>query len=242
MPKNFALPAKPQAEVFHPERTRLPDLTAARLAYRAKVARRCRLFIRLFTRASFHGLENFPASGPALIVSNHLGSLDLVIALAALPAQPEGIGKVELFDLRVFGRWLDRYGVIWVHRGTPDRRALRAALQALAEGRFLGIAPEGRQSVTGALEEGTGGAAYLALKADVPVIPITLTGTEDPYVMGCWRRLRRPVMTLTVGNPFRLDPVPDFSGAVEAGTERIMRKLAEQLPEQYRGVYGSPAD
>ena len=59
---------------------------------------------------------------------------------------------------------MDWYGTIWVHRGRPDRRALRAALNGLAEGRMLAIAPEGRESISGELEQGTDGAAYIALR------------------------------------------------------------------------------
>ena len=60
--------------------------------------------------------------------------------------------------------------MIWVHRGQPDRRAMRAALDALAEGRMVTLAPEGRQSVIGGLEEGNPGAAFLALKSGRHVI------------------------------------------------------------------------
>jgi 1-acyl-sn-glycerol-3-phosphate acyltransferase len=134
---------------------------------------------------------------------------------------------------------MDAYGVIWVHRGQPDRRALRAALQGLGQGRLVTIAPEGRESLSGALEEGTRGAAYLALKAGVPVIPVTLTGTENWRVYGNLKRFRRTEMSVTVGQPFYLDVPGNQRQAQEQGTLQIMRKLAEQLPEEYRGVYRS---
>jgi 1-acyl-sn-glycerol-3-phosphate acyltransferase len=193
--------------------------------------------IRRLTRTSFHGLENFPKSGPGLIVTNHLGDADIVLCLAGLSIQPDALAKIELIDLPIFGRWLDRYGGIWVHRGTADRRALRAALDGLAEGRFIAIAPEARQSLTGALEEGTGGAAYLALKTGVPIIPVALTGTEDENIYGSWRRLRKPVASFTIGPPFRLEPEPPRADAIDRGTDVIMRRLAALLPEEYRGVY-----
>jgi 1-acyl-sn-glycerol-3-phosphate acyltransferase len=131
------------------------------------------------------------------------------------------------------------YGVIWVHRGQPDRRALRAALQGLGEGRMVAIAPEGRESLSGALEEGTRGAAFLALKAGVPILPITLTGTENWRVYGNLKRLRRPEITITVGKPFTLDAAGDQRLALQQGTLKIMQTLADQLPQEYRGVYRS---
>ena len=72
--------------------------------------------------------------------------------------------KIELYEIPLLGKVLDLYGVIWVRRGQPDRRALRAVMEAMDDKRMVAIAPEGRESLTGALEEGTGGAAYLALR------------------------------------------------------------------------------
>jgi 1-acyl-sn-glycerol-3-phosphate acyltransferase len=129
-----------------------------------------------------------------------------------------------------------------VHRGQPDRRALRAALQALEQGRIVGIAPEGRESLTGALEEGTAGAAYLALKADAPVLPVTFTGSENVRLLRNIRRLRRTPMTVTIGPLFHLDPAGDYKAAIERGTREIMMTLARQLPPEYRGVYKSNAE
>jgi 1-acyl-sn-glycerol-3-phosphate acyltransferase len=132
---------------------------------------------------------------------------------------------------------MDTYGVIWVHRGRPDRRALHAVLDGLAEGRVIAIAPEGRESVSGALEEGTPGAAYLALKSGAPILPVTFTGTENRNVYGSLKRLRRAEISLTIGKPFHLDQSGNWRQAVDQGTQQIMLTLAEQLPPEYRGVY-----
>src|SRR4030067_146028 len=117
-----------------------------------------------------------------MVVSNHLGDADLIVGMAYSPYEVEILSKAELYDYPILGKLMDAYGVIWVHRGQPDRRALRAALEALRQGRVVGIAPEGRESLTGSLEEGTGGAAYLALKADGPILPVTFTGTQKATV------------------------------------------------------------
>jgi 1-acyl-sn-glycerol-3-phosphate acyltransferase len=103
----------------------------------------------------------------------------------------------------------------------------------------VAIAPEGRESLSGALEEGTRGAAYLALKAGVPVLPITMTGTENRAVYGSLKRFRRAEISLTVGLPFYLDAADDQRQVLQRGTQKIMQKLAEQLPEEYRGFYRS---
>ena len=188
-------------------------------------------------RAKISGVENFPKKGPALIVTNHLGGLDAILALAAMPVQPEGIAAAEVYDWRYIGRLLDWYGAIWIHRGTPDRRAIRCATDALAEGRFLALAPEGRESVTGELEIATGGAAFIALRAGVPVVPIAMTGTEDEHVFGSWRRLKRPAVSLKIGRPISLEDLSPGRNANVAATERIMQAIASLLPESYRGYY-----
>jgi 1-acyl-sn-glycerol-3-phosphate acyltransferase len=132
---------------------------------------------------------------------------------------------------------MDWYGTIWLHRGRPDRRAIKAALDGFAEGRFILIAPEGRVSLTGGLEEGEHGAAFLALKADVPVIPVVVIGTENAHVYGHLKRLRRAPVMLRVGKAFRLSQQADRRETVLKGTDQIMKALAKLLPEAYRGSY-----
>jgi 1-acyl-sn-glycerol-3-phosphate acyltransferase len=232
-------PPKPVNEVVRPEITRLPVLTVWRRVFRRVILWLLRIIVRLCVRCSISGRENIPTQGAALLVSNHLGDADMVVGLAFAPKPVEFISKAEMYDYPVVGKLMDAYGVIWVHRGQPDRRALRAALQGLSEGRMVTIAPEGRESLSGALEEGTRGAAYLALKASVPVIPVTVTGTENRQVYGNIKRFKRTEITLTVGQPFRLDPAPDQKQALQQGTLKIMHKLAEQLPVEYRGYYSS---
>lgn len=242
MPKNTAASEKPRSREYRPELIRLPDLNPERLAYREKWVVRCRKFIRRFTRATVTGLEHFPQSGPALLVANHLGDADAVLGLAGLPVPPDALGKVELYNLPFFGKWLDRYGVIWIHRGMADRKAIRCALDGLSEGRFVAIAPEGRQSVTGALEEATGGAAFIALRAGVPVVPMAFVGTEDRNVYLNLLRFRKPVMSLSVGPSFTLEKHADRSTSIEAGTRQIMERIADLLPESYQGVYQGGKD
>ena len=191
MPTPPSPPPKPISKIWRPELTRLPRLSPARRAFRALTRLIARVLILLLTDAEFRGLRQFPAQGPALIVVNHLGDADTAMLLAALPAAPEALGRIELYYFPVLGKIMDWYGTIWLHRGQPDRRALRCALDALAEGRFLIIAPEGRYSLIRGLEEGGPGAAYLALNAKVPIVPIALTGTENANVYGNLRRLRR---------------------------------------------------
>ena len=228
---------KPVSAAIRPEITRLPRLTLWRRIFRRFMIWFVRWLIWLFTETSTQGLENLPRQGPLLVVTNHLGDADLLVGMAYAPFEVEILSKAELYDYPMLGKLMDAYGVIWVHRGQPDRRALRSALEALRQGRVVGIAPEGRESVTGSLEEGTGGAAYMALKADVPIIPVTFTGTENQRIYANLKRLRKTRVTMTVGCQFRLEDQSGRRQAIDAGTQKIMQTLAEQLPPEYHGVY-----
>jgi 1-acyl-sn-glycerol-3-phosphate acyltransferase len=230
-------PAKPRSQVFHKGLTRLPPLTRGRKIVRWALKGLARLLVMLFTEVQLNGVENLPRKGPALVVANHLGDVDVVVGIAHLSFEIEEVAKIELYDYPVLGALMEAFGVIWVHRGQPDRQAINAVLLGFKEGRVIFIAPEGRESLTGSLEEGTGGAAYLALKADVPLIPMTFTGTENKRVFANLRRLRRTRITLTVGQPFKLEARQDWRTSIREGTREIMTRLAAQLPEEYRGVY-----
>jgi 1-acyl-sn-glycerol-3-phosphate acyltransferase len=228
---------KPRSSTLRPELTRLPRLSLIRRLFRSFLHYLARIAVALLTRYELSGLENFPRHGPALLVVNHLGDADGVLGLAFFPRYVEALAKMELYDIPLLGRLMHAYGVIWVHRGHPDRRAIQAALASLREGRLVGVAPEGRESLTGGLEEGTGGAAYIAIKAGVPVLPVTFVGTENSKIYSNLKRLRRAPVSITVGPMFYLEQLPDRRESVRMGTRFIMERLAVQLPPEHRGVY-----
>jgi 1-acyl-sn-glycerol-3-phosphate acyltransferase len=197
------------------------------------------LVLFLTCRVKITGLENFPRQGPALLVFNHLGDADVVVGLAYMPSnQIQTLAKIDLFiEYPLLGRIMETYGVIWIHRGTPDRRALRAALVALQKGQFVAIAPEGRESLNGKMETGMGGAAYLAIKAGTGILPIGITGTENTHVYGKIRHFRKAEITLQVGKLFQLEEHELNRQAVRSGTQKIMRKIADQIPTVYQAAY-----
>lgn len=230
-------PPKPITEIWRPDLVALPRLTFARRAFRVFMRGLTKIVTFFTMRTTIHGMENFPKQGPALIVINHLGDADAVLVGASIPTTIDGMGKIELNDDWLVGRIFRAYGVIWVHRGRPDRRALRAALDALAQGRMVGLAPEGRQSLIGGLEEGNEGAAFLAMKSGAPIIPVAMTGTENGNIYGHLKKWKRAPVTLTVGKPFFLQEQTDRQKMLREGTRQIMESLANLLPESYRGNY-----
>jgi len=232
-----SLPPKPINKIYRPELTRLPELTRTRRIVRKVLHAFVRVVVRLGIRLEVCGRENIVTQGPLLVVSNHLGGTDVLVGISVAPQPYDLLGKVELIDFPIIGKLMEAYGTIWVHRGRPDRKAIRAALQGLSEGRIVAIAPEGRESVTGELESGTGGAAYLALKAKVPILPVAVTGTENWRVFGNLKRLRRTSVRISIGEQFLLENIPDRRQAIAAGTQKIMVTLAQMLPPENRGIY-----
>jgi len=196
------------------------------------------LLLKILTRWEVEGRENLPRGGPLLVVFNHLGHLDVALLMATLPWRITGLAVAGLREVPVTGFLLRLGGVIWVNRGHYDREALRRALAVLGRRDVLVIAPEGRISVTGALERGKTGPVFLAQRANVPILPIGITGTEDaPEKL---MRFRRPHLRVIIGQVFRLPERPPGRSRKEqlrADSDFIMHRLAELLPERYRGVY-----
>ncbi len=235
---------KPVTDWWRPDLVRLPRLTWRRRLFRVFMHGVLKLTTLVTMRATVQGMENFPKQGPALIVINHLGDADAVLLGASIPRPIDGMGKIELNEHWLVGPLFRGYGIIYIHRGRPDRKAIRAALDGLAEGRMIALAPEGRQSLEGKLEEGTDGAAFLAMKTGALIVPIAMTGTENEkiYDRKWWQRA--PV-TLTVGKPFKLQEQADREvpkrlrdhQMLREATIQIMEALASLLPESYLGNY-----
>jgi 1-acyl-sn-glycerol-3-phosphate acyltransferase len=131
---------------------------------------------------------------------------------------------------------------IFVQRGEVDRKALRQALAVLKGGGYMGMAPEGTRSPTFALQQGKGGAAYLAYRAKVPLVPAVSWGQEKLF--SYLKRLRRVPIRVVLAAPFEAPPVEGRAGTAEihALSEEIMYRLAAMLPPEYRGVYSDVAE
>lgn len=229
---------KPISEVWRPELVRLPKLTRTRIAFRAFSHGLIKLVAKICLNVTSEGMENFPRTGPVLVVINHLGDSDVPALISKLPLPPDALGKIELYDVPILGKLMDWYGIIWLHRGQADTRALRTALKGFSENRIIVIAPEGRYSVTGALEQGNGGAAFLAYKSGAAILPIAITGTENENVYGHIKKFRRAHVHVKVGKMFKLnEQVSGRQEAVAQGTRQIMQALAGLLPEKYHGAY-----
>jgi 1-acyl-sn-glycerol-3-phosphate acyltransferase len=198
------------------------------------------VLVRLLTRTQVRGLEHVPEQGPCLFVTNHLHWLDSPLIAVALPYRVYVFAGEKWAKHLLLGPLFRSLDAIFVHRGEIDRNALRKAFAVLGGGGMLGLAPEGTRSKTGGLQRGRSGAAYMALRAGVQVVPIAITGEAE--VFKALKRLRRAQVRVAVGPTFeppivQADQRPS-STQVRHFTEEIMYRLAAMLPPGYRGEYG----
>ena len=156
--------------------------------------------LRSFARVEIAGLEHLPVEGPYLIATNHLHWLDPPGLLVAFPYRAFAFAAAKRQNHWFFGRLFRALGTIWVRRGEVDRQALRQATTVLNGGGVLGVAPEGTRSSTGALQQARNGAAYLAYRTGVKLVPAVTWGQEE--VFRSLRRLRRSTMHIVFGPPF----------------------------------------
>ncbi len=191
---------------------------------------------RLMAHVEIVGAEHIPAAGPFILVTNHISRLDPPILMLAMPHPIYVLAASEYRRVPLLRQLMEATGAIWVRRGELDLAALRAALQVLERGDVLGLAPEGTRSRTRALQRAKPGAAYIALRAGVPILPVALTGTEK--MLEDFLHLRRMRIRVVIGEPFQLPVNGRPRGEVlESTTDLIMRRIAALLPPEYQGVY-----
>ncbi len=194
------------------------------------------LLFRSLTKLETVGVENVPREGACLMVINHLSLADPALVCGTTPRQCVMFTADKWQHTPVVSHIANTFGVIWVARGEVDRTALKDALGFLRAGWMLGIAPEGQRSRSGVLQAGKPGAAYLADRARVPILPIAIMGTEK--ISSGFKRLRRAPVKCVYGKPFHL-PTNGRARADELDkmTDLIMCHLAALLEPQYRGAY-----
>lgn len=187
------------------------------------------LLLRVIFRLRVTGLEHLPRSGPVILAGNHSGFLDGPIVFIVTPRPSAFLAKSELYA----GPWrrvLDFAHQIPVRRHTPDRTALRRALEVLAAGGVLGVFPEGTRGA-GHLETVQHGIGYLAVKAGCPIVPVACLGTADALPKGARVPRWRAQVDVEFGEPFEIDvdADPRSRRAVASAAEQIRRHLVDHV-------------
>ena len=152
------------------------------------------------------GLEKIDPAGSYVFVANHRSLMDIPVLLAHLPLQFRFFAKKGLFLIPIMGTHLRRAGHLPVVKGDP-RASLKSMSDAARLIRERGLSvllfPEGGRS-TDRLQEFKEGAAYVAIKAGVPVIPIAMTGTREVLPMGSMQ-IMSGIVELKIGDPISIE-------------------------------------
>ena len=204
--------------------------------------------LNLLFRPWVKGLDNVPATGPAVIVSNHLSFSDSIFLPIVVPRTVVFLAKSEYFTGKgIKGRLtalffrlsnqlpMDRSG------GAASSSSLSAGMEILNEGGVLGIYPEGTRSPDGRLYRGKTGVAKLVLATGVPVIPVAMIGTDKVQPIG--RRIpniRR--VGIIIGEPLdfsRYEGLEDDRFVQRSVTDEIMYELMRLSGQEYVDAYAS---
>lgn len=186
-------------------------------------------------RVRVEGLENITPGGAYVFVSNHLSLMDTPLVLASIPVQFRFLAKRSLYKVPFIGYHLSRAGHIPVEREDP-RSSLRTLIEASRMVRERGVSvlvfPEGSRS-KGSLGEFKDGAAYIAIRAGVPAVPLGIRGTREILPPGSLT-VRSGAVTLRVGRP-----LPTAAMQLKEH-KQLTRLLRERVAELISAEIGAP--
>jgi 1-acyl-sn-glycerol-3-phosphate acyltransferase len=170
------------------------------------------------------GRENLTDGDTYLVMSNHQSHYDIPVLFYVMGPNLRMIAKKELFGVPIFGNALRAAGFVEIDRGDRNAaiRNLAQAHALLASGTHVWIAPEGTRSTTGKLGPFKKGAFYLALNAELPILPVSLRGTRD--VLPAHGLLSTEGQRVQVTFHPKVDPRPYVSAGKE-GRQQLMDKV-----------------
>lgn len=184
------------------------------------------LLCKIFFRIEVRGKENMPKKGGFILASNHFSYLDPIILGVVSPRKLNYMARHDLFFNRFFGQLLLSLGVFPVKRNSADRPALKQAIKGLSKGRPLLLFPEGTRQggPNPAPLEPLAGVGYLAAKANVPVIPAHIKGTDKALPKGA-RYIKPAKICVCFGKQINIE-----RGLPYQETARLIMAKIRQLP------------
>ena len=186
---------------------------------------------RSYVRLRVKGLQHVPAEGAMMLVANHVSFVDPIVLGSAFPRRIVFMITRPIYDLRRLTWFYYMMGTIPVAPDVPDPGAMKAALRVLHANGIVGIFPEGQRMPDGNLGEGKSGAALLAARTGVPVVPAAIIGAHK--VMPGGSIFPRPrAVRVVFGEPIRFPAVTSRRPTreqLDAFAELIMRKISELM-------------
>jgi 1-acyl-sn-glycerol-3-phosphate acyltransferase len=207
-------------------------------------------WLKLVFRPQVSGAENVPATGPAILASNHLSYADWLFMPLTLPRRVTFVAKAEYFTTPGLKGWFQRKffsgaGQVPIDRSGANAAegALKTAKRILEEGELFGIYPEGTRSHDGKLYRGKTGVARLALETGVPVVPVAVVGTDVVAPPGqTFGKLTRPIVRF--GKPLdfsRYEGMENDRYILRSITDEIMYEIMRLSGQEYVDMYASRA-
>lgn len=195
----------------------------------------------LVTRTRVIGRHNIPESGPFLLAPIHRSNIDTPLAAAVTRRRLRFMGKDSIWRVPLIGWVMSALGAFPVTRGTADREALKRCIAVLEGGEPLVLFPEGTRQSGPVVMPLFDGAAYVAVKAQVPIIPVGIGGSEGVMPKGS-KMIRPRKCVVVVGEPIRAER--DAEGriprsAVKDVTERLSGEL-QRLFDEAQQLAGTP--
>jgi len=172
------------------------------------------------------GLERVTPNNPTVYCANHQSAMDIPVLFVNLPLQFRFVAKRSLFNIPFLGWHLHRSGHIPVDRDRPREalKSMRMAAEEIRQGKSVLLFPEGHRSRDGQMLPFKAGSFYIAILAEVPIVPITLNGTANVLKPDTYHV--RAGQTEMIVHP----PV---------ATQGLSLKDADKLSEQVRAIIAS---
>jgi 1-acyl-sn-glycerol-3-phosphate acyltransferase len=197
-----------------------------------------RALLRLLTRTTITGQEHLTAEGPVIYAANHASTFDALLLLTILPLDTVFVGPGD-FKLLWPANWIVNHaGLILMKRGAVDRDGLKRMIEVLKAGGRLAMFPEGG-TWEKPIDDVKSGASYLSQAAGARIVPMGFGGTYQVWTRIF--RLRRPKMTITIGEP--LPPVTVSADRkhrqdeLQAAAVDLMHRIYDLLPRDTQARY-----
>jgi 1-acyl-sn-glycerol-3-phosphate acyltransferase len=182
----------------------------------------------IFSPLQVTGLEKIDTSKPHVYAANHGSAIDIPVLYVHLPFQFRIAFKKELLSYPIVGWQLKRSGQVCIDQQNPSHSisSIRAALKGLKEGLPLVIFPEGGRTPDGEIKPFLQGAFFLAIKAQVDIVPVALVGTFELLPMNTYHIQCRP-LEMRVGEPI------STAGMTMRDLEAVSNKVKAALEHLY---------
>jgi 1-acyl-sn-glycerol-3-phosphate acyltransferase len=190
------------------------------------------VFCRVWFRVEIKGRDQVPSSGPYVIAPVHRSIVDTLLAGCLTRRRIRFMGKDSLWKYRWAGSFFSSLGAFPVHRGTPDREALRRCEEALRGGEPVVLFPEGTRQSGPKVQPLFEGAAFVAARAGVPILPVGIGGSEWAMTKGK-KRIRPVKVAMVVGAPI---PAPDRPPGARV-PRRVVAETSEALHKELQALF-----